>query len=77
MSRGALRQNKLRRNFFKSSSGETIFTPPAALQRSIRERSWTSKCNAAVCRYDELRLDLRIGWEAPGYLRNWAALWQR
>ena len=43
----------------------------------IRERSWTSKCNAAVSRYDELKLDLRIGWEAPGYLRNWAALWHR
>jgi hypothetical protein len=43
----------------------------------IRERSWTSKCNAAVYRYDELKLDLRIGWETPGYLRSWAALWQR
>jgi hypothetical protein len=43
----------------------------------IRERSWTSKCNMAVSRYDELRLDLRIGWEAPGYLRSWAALWHR
>ena len=40
----------------------------------IRERSWTSKCNAAISRYDELRLGLRIGWEAPGYLRSWAAL---
>jgi hypothetical protein len=40
----------------------------------IRERSWTSKCNAAISRYDELRLGLRIGWEAPGYLRSWATL---
>jgi hypothetical protein len=40
----------------------------------IRERSWTSKCNAAISRYDELRLGLRIGWEAPGYLRSWAAV---
>ena len=41
-----------------------------------REGSWTSKCKAAISRYDELRLDLRIGWEAPGYLRSWAALWR-
>jgi hypothetical protein len=36
MSRGAVGQNELRRNFFKSSSRETIFTPLTSLQRSIR-----------------------------------------
>ena len=43
----------------------------------VRQRSWTSKCNAAVNRYDELRLSTRVGWQVPGYLRSWAALWQR
>jgi hypothetical protein len=42
----------------------------------IRERSWTSKCRAAVSRYEELRLGLRVGWQAPGYLRSWAAQWK-
>jgi hypothetical protein len=42
-----------------------------------RQRSWTSKCNMAVNRYDELRLDSRVGWRVPGYLRSWAALWKR
>lgn len=42
-----------------------------------RHRSWTSKCNAAVNRYDELRLRARVGWRTPGYLRSWAALWER
>lgn len=43
----------------------------------VRQRSWTSKCYAAVNRYDELRLGARVGWRVPGYLRSWAALWQR
>lgn len=50
---------------------------PALPLGRVRERSWTSKCNAALNRYDELRLGLRIGWEAPGYLKSWAALWHR
>lgn len=43
----------------------------------VRQRSWTSKCNAAMNRYDELRLGARVGWRVPGYLRSWAALWER
>jgi len=42
----------------------------------IRERSWLSKCHVARFRYEELRLDLKVGWDPPGYLRGWAALWQ-
>jgi hypothetical protein len=31
-----------------------------------RQRSWTSKCNAAMSRYDELRLGARVGVERTG-----------
>jgi hypothetical protein len=50
---------------------------PALPPGGIRERSWTSEYNAAVSWYDELRFGLRIGWEAPGYLRSRTALWHR
>jgi hypothetical protein len=40
----------------------------------LRQRSWTSKCEAAASRYDELRLGLRVGWKIPGYLKSWTAI---
>jgi hypothetical protein len=38
----------------------------------VRARSWTSKCRAAISRYEQLRMDQRVGWTTPGYLRSWA-----